>query len=112
MFSDTDSNDAEQVVDRLGKIGRPRKRVQGTKIDGHIHTVVIGNQNTSAYKTACQIKCSIDKRYKKKVSRIESKGNSEHGYNYVRYSLRQANIIRTGGDFNFRDYVENHKGFG
>lgn len=112
VFSDTDSNDAEQVIDRLGKVGRPKKRVQGTKIDGHIHAVVIGDKSTSANKTACQIKDSINKRYKNKVSRIVPKGNSAHGYNFVQYCMRQANIIRTGGDFDFRDYVENHTGFG
>lgn len=102
VFSDTDSKDAEQVIDRVGKVGRPKKRVKGTKVDGHTHITLVGSESHSGYKTACIIKQSIDKKYKKKVSRVVSKGDFEHGHNFIRYSLRQANIVRTGGDFNFR----------
>ncbi len=111
VFSTTDSKDARQVKVSTGKRGRPRKIVQGTKVDGHIHNIVIGNSEKSAYSTAHEIKKSIDKKFKKKVCKVVSKGDNVHAYNDISYCLRQADIIRTGGDFDFQGYVDSRDFF-
>ena len=111
VYSTTDSKDAEQKVIHTGKRGRPRKAVQGTKIDGHTHCLVIGNKNKSAYSTAQNVKKSIDKKYSKPVCRVVSKGDNAHAYNDMCYCLRQADIVRTGGDFDFDNYIAEHDFF-
>ena len=111
VYSTTDSKDAEQAVERTGKRGRPRKIVQGTKIDGHIHNIIVGTAEKSAYSTAHAIKKSIDKKYKKPACRVVSKGNNAHAYNDMCYCLRQADVVRTGGDFDFAEYIAEHDFF-
>lgn len=111
VYSTTESQDAEQTVIRTGKRGRPRKIVQGTKIDGHIHNVIIGTKEKSAYSTAQQIKKSIDKKYNRKICKVVSKGNSDHAYNDMKYCLKQADVVRTGGNFDFDQYITEHDFF-
>ena len=111
VYSTTDSKDAEQIIERTGKRGRPRKIVQGTKIDGHIHNIIVGTAEKSAYSTAHAIKKSIDKKYKKPACRVVSKGDNAHAYNDMRYCLRQADVVRTGGDFDFAEYIAEHDFF-
>ena len=108
VYSTTDSENAEQAVIRTGKRGRPRKIVQGTKIGGHIHNIIVGTAEKSAYSTAHAIKKSIDKKYQKKACRVVSKGDNAHAYNDMCYCLRQADIVRTGGDFDFTKYIAEH----
>lgn len=111
VYSTTDSKDAEQEVIRTGKRGRPCKNVQGTKIEGHTHNIIVGTTEKSAYTTAHAIKKSIDKKYKKKVCMVKSKGNTAHAYHDMCYCLRQADIVRTGGDFDFNKYIAEHDFF-
>ena len=108
VFSDTDSKTAVQTIEHTGKVGRPKKRITGKKIAGHIHSIVVGNHSFS---TAQQIKQSIDKRYGKKVASIKSKGDGIWGYNYIRYCLNQCNQYRTCGEFDFKAYVNQHDDF-
>lgn len=108
VFSTTASNTAEQAVEHTGKRGRPRKIVHGDKVDAHVHLSIVGTKEKSAYSTAQKVKKSIDKKYEKPVCQVQSKGNTVHAYNYIAYSLRQADMIRTGGDFDFRQYVATH----
>lgn len=108
VYSTTESKSAEQTTERTGKRGRPRKTVSGNKIEGHIHSTLIGDSAKSAYSTACGIKESIDKKYKnygKRISKVVSKGNSYRAYTFMKYCMKQADIIRTGGDFDFKEYV-------
>lgn len=114
IYSTTDSKSAELITKRTGKRGRPCKTVKGNKIDGHIHSALIGNSSKSAYSTANIIKNSIDKKYNSrgiKCSKTVSKGNSYHAYEFIKYCMKQADIERTGGDFDFRAYVQYHNDF-
>lgn len=111
VYSTTDSKDAEQTAIHTGRRGRPRKIVQGTKKDGHIHNIIVGTAEKSAYSTAHAIKKSIDKKYQKKVCKVVSKGDNAHAYNDMCYCLRQADVVRTGGDFDFAKYIAEHDFF-
>lgn len=112
VFSTTESESAEQTTIKTGKAGRPKKQVKGKKIDGHIHNVLLGSAKLSARKTALALKKSIDKKAAKKVCKVEHIGDGLHFYNTVKYNLKQADIVRTGGAFDFKGYVESHKGYG
>lgn len=117
IYSTTDSDTAKQTVNKTGRVGRPRKIVNGQKIDGHTHNIILGNANKSAHGTAQAIKKSIDKSYarkgkKTKVCKVVSISDGEHFYNKVGYDLRQADIIRTGGDFDFEEYYNTHDRYG
>ena len=111
VYSTTDSDTAQQTAERTGKRGRPKKLVQGTKIDGHTHNIIVGTKEKSAYSTAQQIKKSIDKKYNRKICKVVSKGNSDHAYNDMKYCLKQADVVRTGGDFDFYQYIADHDFF-
>ncbi len=108
VYSTTDSNTAKSTVIHTKKRGRPQKVIQGKKVDGHIHNLFIGNENKSAYSTVNQIKKSLDKKYKKPICKVVSKGRDYHAYNTMCYNLKQADIVRTGGDFDFKEYVNSH----
>lgn len=111
IYSTTDSKTARQKVVRTGKRGRPKKFVKGKKIEGHTHNIIIGTRDKSAYSTAQKIKKSIDKKYNRKVCKVVSKSNSAHAYNFMKYCLKQADIVRTGGDFDFAEYIAEHNFF-
>lgn len=108
VFSDTDSTTAKQMSVNTGKVGRPKKIVVGTKVNGHIHSIVVGKK---AYTTAQQIKKAVNKKYKRNVSKVKSLGDGLHGYNFIVYCMRQENKYRTYGDFDFNTYVSEHKAF-
>ena len=107
-YSTTDSSTAKQDVSRSGKRGRPRKIVKGSKVDGHVHISVKGNADKSAYSTAHKIKNDLDLHYWKKICKVESKGSctGAHAKNWVQYSFRQADIERSGGEFDFKEFAK------
>lgn len=111
VYSTTDSKTAKVVVEHTGKRGRPKKYIKGKKEKGHTHTLILGNKNKSAYTTAKRIKHSINKRYKKPVCKIVSKGNDLQAYNFIGYCYKQADIVRTGGNFDFDYYYRTHNVF-
>lgn len=114
VYSTTDSKNAKQAVERTGKRGRPRKVVKGKKVEGHAHVLIIGNKEKSAYSTAQTVKNSIDKKYQyynKKMSKVVSKGDNAHAYNFMEYSMKQADTVRTGGEFDFANYLKEHEYF-
>ncbi len=106
VYSTTNGKTAQQTVIKTGKRGRPKKSVKGIKEAGHVHCVIKGTAEKSAYSTVQKIKKSIDKTYGRKASKIISKGNTDHAYYFMFYSFRQADIVRSGGDFDFMQYVK------
>ncbi len=109
VYSTTNSKTANPTTCRTRKRGRPPKMIQGDKVDGHTHIVIRGSENQSAYKATQCIKESIDKRYErlgfeKKASKIVTIKNENHFNNFIDYCYRQADIKRSGGEFDFDDY--------
>ena len=106
VFSSTDSKTARKRTEKTGLRGRPKSIVIGSKIDNHIHSAVKGSKERSAFSTCNQIKRSLNKRYGGNRTKVVSKGRGVHALNYVGYSLRQADTIRSGGDFDIKVYIE------
>lgn len=106
VYSTTESKTAKrQRVKTTHKRGRPKKIIQGTPVAGHCHSAVVKSDG-SARQCCLSIKKSLDKKAGKPISKIISKGVSEHAQNYVAYSLRQADSIRQGGDFSFTEFCK------
>lgn len=108
VYSTTESKSAKLVITHTGKRGRPQKTILGKKIDGHTHTIIKGNNCKSAYSTAKKIKKSIDKHYDKPVCKIVSKSDNIHAFNYIGYCIKQSDVLRTGGNFDFINYYKEH----
>lgn len=104
-LSTTESKSAKRQRLKNRKRGRPRHIVTGTTVPGHAHTAVL-KADGSARKCCLAIKKSLDKGAGKPISKIISKGVSEHALNFVAYSLRQADSIRQGGDFSFTEFCK------
>lgn len=107
VFSTTSSESAKVVITHTQKRGRPRKEIVGEKVAGHSHTIIMGTPEKSAYSTAKIIKKSVDKKYQKRVMKIVSLGrDTDHTYNMIGYCFRQAEIVRSGGNFDFKAYYD------
>lgn len=104
-LSSTESKTAKRQRLKTHKRGRPRKIILGTPVPGHAHTAVL-KADGSARKCCLAIKESLDKGAGKPISKIISKGSGIHAQNYVRYSIRQADCIRQGGDFSFTEFCK------
>ncbi len=104
-FSHTDSRTAKQQKIKSCKRGRPRHIVTGTPVAGHCHSAVVKSDG-SARQCCLALKQSLDRKYKKPIARIVSKGSGIHAQNFVAYSLRQADSIRQGGDFSFTEFCK------
>lgn len=102
VFSTTESATAKQIVNHTGKRGRPRKTVVGEKTDGHIHTAFVGTKEKSAYTVTQKLKKNINKMFGKNICCVSSKGKADHAYNWISYCLKQGDVTRTGGEFDFR----------
>ena len=74
----------------------------GKKTSPHCHLSVIGSPTKSAYSTALKFKNAVDKKRGRKVCRVVSKGDSYDGRVWIGYCLKQADILRSGGDFDFQ----------
>lgn len=86
--------------------GRPPTVVLGNKIKTHIHLLVIGSKNHSAYSVVKEIVTTLNKRFDKKCS-FRGIGKSKHAKNFISYSLKQSNSILKNGLFN--ELVEKRK---
>lgn len=104
-LSTIESKTAKRRRLKTHKRGRPRKIVTGTPVAGHCHSAVVKSDG-SARQCCISIKKALDRKYKKPIARIVSKGVSEHALNFVAYSLRQADSIRQGGDFSFTEFCK------
>lgn len=106
VYSTTESKTAKrQRVKTTHKRGRPRHIVTGTPVAGHCHSAVVKSDG-SARQCCLALKQSLDRKYKKPIARIVSKGSGIHAQNFVAYSLRQADSIRQGGDFSFTEFCK------
>ena len=102
IYSTTESRSAQNKTKINGKRGRPKKFVIGKKVTPHCHLSVIGSPTKSAYSTALKFKNAVDKKRGRKVCRVVSKGDSFDARIWVGYSLKQADFLRSGGDFDFQ----------
>lgn len=102
VFSTTESCSAERKHQKSGTRGRPKKCVVGKKVNPHCHLSVIGSPIKSAYNAAVKFKKSVDKKSKRKVCRVVSKGNQLDARVWIGYCLKQADILRSGCNFDFQ----------
>lgn len=104
VYSTTESNSVQNKPLRNGKRGRPKRRICGKKTSSHCHLSVAGNKAKSAYSTAIKFKKAVDKKRGRKICRVISKGNQLDARIWLGYCLKQADIIRSGGDFDFAEH--------
>ena len=102
VYSTTESRTAQNKTKNHGKRGRPTKQIIGKKVNPHCHISLVGTKSKSAYSAAIRFKNAVDKKRGRKVCRVVSKGNSYDARIWVGYSLKQADILRSGGDFDFQ----------
>lgn len=102
VFSTTESCTAESKPYKSGTRGRPTKQIIGKKVSPHCHLSVVGTKSKSAYSAAIRFKNAVDKKRGRKVCRVVSKGDSFDARNWISYCLKQADILRSGGDFDFK----------
>ena len=102
VYSSTESATAQSKPQKNGKRGRPKKFIYGKKTNPHCHLSLVGTKEKSAYNTAVRFKKSVDKKRGKKICRVVSKGDSFDARIWVGYSLKQADFLRSGGDFDFQ----------
>ena len=81
-----------------GHNGRNPTIVIGHKIKTHIHLVIIGDNNNSAYTASKKIVEALNKRFEGKC-RFYNIGKNIHDKNFINYSLKQAYKIRKEGLF-------------
>lgn len=102
----THSNTAHVEYLRTGRRGRPRKEIIGSGVDAHQHNLLIGTEDTSAYSTAHRICKALNKKYKKNVAQVHSISDGAHLCNSIKYISRQSDVMRSGGDFDFKEYYD------
>ena len=107
VCSSTSSSTAKPSVKRTGERGRPKKYVEGQRVPRHAHLLLVVTREQSAKKTAIRVKGAIDKKFGRKICKVVSLGNGEdsHVYNFISYSVRQADCYRSGGSFDFFHYL-------
>jgi hypothetical protein len=96
-ISNTDSKTAFKYTERTGKRGRPKIKVDGKKVDTHLHIGIMGNAEKSGYSVAKNVSKTINKRLGKKATRVVAM----KGADFITYSYRQADSFKQGGDFDF-----------
>ena len=107
-FSTTDSKTAKPKHQRTGKRGRPRKIIDGKKVDGHCHNLFISDdKQKSCRQTILKIANSINKKEQRKVTKINSISNGADVHDFTGYILRQSDILRAGGSFDFKEFYNN-----
>lgn len=102
VYSSTESATAQSKPQKNGKRGRPKKFIYGKKTNTHCHLSLVGTKEKSAYSTAVKFKKSVDKKRGRKICQVVSKGDSYDARVWVGYSLKQADFLRSGGDFDFQ----------
>lgn len=111
--STTDGKDCNKEIIRNGKVGRPKKRVEGKKVKRHIHGLIISTDSSNDIN---EIKQSLskycNKRRKKRPNLKQQKIGiikSEYvnkGLYIAKYIDRQADHEYRGGDFNFNYFKD------
>lgn len=96
-ISNTDSKTAFKYTERTGKRGRPKTKVDGKKVDTHLHIGIMGNAEKSGYSVAKNVAKTINKRLGKKATRVVAM----QGAGFITYSYQQSDSFKQGGDFDF-----------
>ena len=118
VYSTTAADDDLQLNYTQSARGRPKRVIQGNRVEKHLHIAMIGNERVSAKQTAKRLKKYFDKHFSCgfkpdgtpiKVSKIESKGKDYHAFTYCGYMLKQADEIHQAGDFDLADYYNSRK---
>jgi len=94
--SNTDSKTAFKHIERTGKRGRPKTKVDGNKVKRHVHIGVMGNAEKSGYSVAKNVANSINKRAGKKITKIQPVNAG-----FINYVYSQSDTFHQGGDFDF-----------
>lgn len=81
-ISDVSSKDAKVVYNYNLLKGRPRKKVEGSKVDWHFHIYIIGNEQSSASSFATYVRNYIADKRNIKVS-INRNDNLDNALDYV-----------------------------
>ena len=102
VYSTTESQSVQNKPQNNGKRGRPKKNLVGKKVNPHCHLSLVGTKTKSAYNAAVRFKESVNKKSRRKVCRVVSKGDQFDARIWIGYCLKQADILRSGGDFDFQ----------
>ena len=102
VYSSKDGQMCARMQIKNENPGRPKTVIFGKAVKWHCHIAVTGKHSYSYLE---KVKKAINKRFKRKVCKIESKGNEEHAINYVKYCYRQASFYRSYGVF--RNMIKN-----
>lgn len=102
IYSTTESDSVQNKPLRNGKRGRPKKYVVGKKVNSHCHLSLIGTPIKSAYSAAIRFKNAVDKKSRRKIARVVSKGDSFDARIWIGYCTKQGDILRSGGNFDFQ----------
>jgi hypothetical protein len=97
-LSSTDSQDCSEKKLKTGKAGRPKKIIEGKKVNKHIHIAGTGKKICPAMSF---VKERLDKKFELESDGPVCKIESWKGINAVAYIYKQADKIRTVGDFDF-----------
>lgn len=108
-FSTTSSKDALKTSIRTGKPGRPKQIITGTAVEPHWHDLFIGNDEHSCWSAVQKVNAWLQKRYGKQSTKIEGFSTYQHFCNDVGYVLKQSDILRSFGKFDFNEYYNNRK---
>ena len=108
-FSSTSSDSAKIEYIHTGKRGRPKKEIIGDSVDPHMHNILIGSPEKSAYSTAHEIERAIKRKHGEKSCQVHSVSDGQHLCRRIEYITRQSDIYRSGGDFDFKEYYERTK---
>ena len=106
-FSTTDSKSVKIKYLKTRKRGRPQKIVTGKKVNGHCHNTFIGTEEKSCRQTVLKIANAINKKQPRKITKIQSISNGADVHDFTGYILRQSDILRAGGSFDFKEFYNN-----
>ena len=95
------------VISRKGYKQLTCGKYKEIKVARHVHIAAIGGIEESAYQYMKAVKKAVNKRFRKKVSKIVSHGKEQDAIYYINYCFDQAERYRTGGKFDFRQYRDN-----
>jgi hypothetical protein len=109
--STTDSTNCKKVTIKTGSVGRPKKQVQGIKVDRHLHGVIVTKDKSTDINTVkSDLTEYCNKRRKKRPNLKQQKTAVVSGMYIAKYIDRQSDHTYIGGDFDF-DYFTDDRYF-
>ncbi len=100
--STTDAIDRKRIT--TNKAGRPKEVPIGPNVPPHVHIAIIGDKENSAWKYKEIVKEAINKRFKMRIVKDQSKGKNEWAINYINFCFRQKDTYIQSGPFKFTFY--------